>query len=273
MKFPLKPISGVLIFAIMMTTSCRKQTESFATDTTNNYIPLEVGKYIVYQLDSTVFLNFGKIEETHAYQVKFEVNAEVRDNLDRPAYRIFRYTRDSAGTQSWQPDNTYLITPLDNQVEFTDDNLRYIKIHLPIKDGYTWKGNKYLPADPYNTYFLFSNDDAMADWDYYYDGEPEPSVTIEGQNYTDVLTVQEDDESYNVPVVDESSYAARTYSIEKYSKNIGLVYKELILWEQQPNPTLVDPGDPNDPMNHPPVYSYDPFKTGFGIKMWMIDHN
>ena len=114
----------------------------------------------------------------------------------------------------------------------------------------------------------------MADWDYYYNGEPEPSVTLEGQSYTDVLTVQEDDESHNVPVVDQSSYAARTYSSrKKYSKICGLVYKELILWEQQPNPTLVDPGDPNDPINYPPVYSYDPFKTGFGIKMWMIDHN
>jgi hypothetical protein len=228
-------------------------------------MPLQVGKYIVYRLDSTVFLNFGKIERTHPYQVKFEVNAQVQDNLGRPAYRIYRYIRDSAGTKSWQPDNTYMITPLDNQVEFTDDNLRYIKLHLPIKDGYSWKGNKYLPQDPYSDYYLFSNDDAMADWDYYYNGEPEPSVTLEGQNYNDVLTVQEDDESYNIPEVD-SSYASRSYSIEKYSKNIGLVYKELILWEQQPNPTLIDPGPP-------PVYSYDPFKTGFGIKMWMIDHN
>ncbi|MCW3119191.1 MAG: hypothetical protein JWM28_3273 [Chitinophagaceae bacterium] len=261
------------MLAIISVTSCKKQTETFITDTGSDYIPLQTGKYIVYRLDSTVFLNFGKIEQTHAYQVKFEVNAEVQDNLGRPAYRIFRYTRDSAGTQSWQPDNTYLITPLDNQVEFTDDNLRFIKLHLPIKDGYSWKGNKYLPDDPYSFYFLFSNDDAMADWDYYYNGDPEPSVTLEGQSYTDVLTVQEDDESYNVPVIDQSSYAARTYSIEKYSKNIGLVYKELILWEQQPNPTLVDPGDPNDPINYPPVYSYDPFKTGFGIKMWMIDHN
>ena len=265
--------SLILVLTILCFTSCKKQTETFETETGSDYVPLEVGKYIVYQLDSTVFLNFGKIEETHAYQIKLEVNAEVQDNLGRPAYRIFRYIRDSAGTQSWQPDNTYLITPLDNRVEYTDDNLRFIKLALPIKDGFSWKGNSYLPEDPYSAYYLFSNDDDMTNWEYYYDGAPEPSASIEGQNYTDVLTVQEDDESYNVPVVDISSYASRSYSVEKYSKNIGLVYKELILWEQQPNPTLIDPGNPDDPINFPPIYSYDPFKTGFAIKMWMIDHN
>ncbi|MES1215340.1 MAG: hypothetical protein ABUT20_07480 [Bacteroidota bacterium] len=256
-----------MVLFVLSFSSCKKnETETFQTEAITDYLPLEVGKYIVYRLDSTVFSNFGKIEQTNAYQVKFEINAKVQDNLGRDAYRIFRYIRDSAGTQSWQSDNTYLITPLDDQVEFIDDNLRFIKLHLPIKDGYSWKGNKYLPEDPYSDYYLFSNDDAMADWDYYYNGDPEPSVSLEDQTYTDVLTVQEDDESYNVPVVDQSSYAARTYSVEKYSKGIGLVYKELILWEQQPNPTLVDPGPPA-------VYSYDPFKTGFGIKMWMIDHN
>ena len=92
-------VTGLLVLATVTISSCKK-TETFTTDTLSDYMPLQVGKYIVYRLDSTVFLNFGKIEKTDAYQVKFEVNAEVQDNLGRPAYRVYRYIRDSAGTQS-----------------------------------------------------------------------------------------------------------------------------------------------------------------------------
>lgn len=258
-------IFGLLIAAVFTFSSCKK-TETFQTDALTDFMPLQVGKYIVYRLDSTVFLNFGKREETHAYQVKLEVNAEVTDNLGRPAFRIYRYIRDSAGTKSWSPDNTYLATPLFDQIEFTDDNLRFIKLHGPVKNGFNWKGNKYLPEDVYSSFYIFSNDDAMSDWDYYYDGETQATETIENQIYSEVITVQQDDEAYNYPIVDESSYAARNYSIEKFSKGIGMVYKELVLWEQQPNPTLVSAGPP-------PAYTYDPSKSGFGIRMWMIDHN
>jgi hypothetical protein len=254
--------TGLLALAALLVVSCKKTTETFVTEPLENYLPLEVGKYITYRLDSTVFINFGKIEETHKYQVKYEINAQVTDNLGRPGYRVYRYISDSAGTQPWTPDQTLFITALDKQVEVTEDNLRFIKLHLPITDGFSWKGNKYFPDNPYGDLYSFSNDDAMGDWDFTYAGGIAPTETIEDQTYNDVLTVQEDDESYNVPVIDPGSYAARSYSIEKYAKNIGLVYREFILWEQQPNPT-----------GNPPNVTYDPYKVGFGIKLWMIDHN
>jgi hypothetical protein len=72
-----------------------------------------------------------------------------------------------------------------------------------------------------------------------------------------VYTVLEDDESD--PVTGPSDYGSVSLAKEIYSKNIGLVYRELTLWEQQPNYT--------------PPNSYDPYKIGFGIKMWMIAHN
>jgi hypothetical protein len=96
----------------------------------------------------------------------------------------------------------------------------------------------------------------MVDWDFYFDGSSS-SFSYQGQNYTDVYTVEQADEAINVPITDPTAYAANTRSVERYSKNIGLVYRELELWEYQPNPGGAG----------------GPYKTGFGIKMWMIDHN
>jgi hypothetical protein len=247
---------SILAVATVALFSCNKK-EDYVSDKLSDYIPLSVGKYITYRLDSMVFTGFGRVTEIHKYQVKHVIDALITDNIGRPSYRVYVYIRDSAGLQSWLPaGNTYLITPLEDQVEVTENNLRFIKMHLPVKDGFSWKGNKYLPSTaggPYNQLFGFNNDDNMYDWDYYYDGNPS-SFSYRGVNYTNVQTVEEANESVNVPIVTPNAYAYRSRAVEKYSKNIGLVYREYELWDYQ--------------TNTPP-----PYKVGFGITMWMIDHN
>jgi hypothetical protein len=146
--------------------SCEKKTEQFTTESIAEYLPLTVGKYITYRIDSTVFMNFGTVQEIHRYQVKHVVDAQVPDNLGRPSYRIIRYLRDSTGTQPWVENGTYFITNLTDQAEVIEDNLRYIKLHLPFKLNTDWKGNKYLSDDPFASLYTFNNDDDMNDWDY-----------------------------------------------------------------------------------------------------------
>jgi len=127
-----------------------------------------------------------------------------------------------AGTQPWTPNGSYFITVLSDQVEVIEDNLRFIKIHMPVKEGFSWKGNRHLSDNPYNSLYNFSNDDNMADWDFYFDTF-ESSFSYKGKNYSDVWTIESADETYNVPIVDANAYAARTRAVDRYSKNIGLV--------------------------------------------------
>lgn len=243
---------AVILFSLV---SCSEK-EEFQTEALTDYIPVTPGKYITYRLDSLVFPNFGRNTETHSYQEKHVIDALI-DTLGHPSYRVYRYIRDSAGLQPWLPlaGGTYYITISNDQIEVVENNLRFIKLHTPIRDGYNWRGNRYIPTDPYGSVYTFSNDDNMEDWDYFYDG-PSTSFSYANKNYDDVFTVEETDENYNVPIVDATAYAARSRAVERYSKNIGLVYREYEMWEYQPNL-----GGPS------------PYKVGFGIKMWMIDHN
>lgn len=236
--------------------SCNEKTEVITTEALSDYLPLTVGKYITYRIDSLVFTNFGRVTETHKYQVKHQVDAQIVDNMGRTSFRVYRFIRDSAGTQPWVPSGSYFITPLPDQVEVIEDNLRFIKLHLPMSDGFSWKGNRYLPTDAYSPLYNFSNDDNLEDWDFYYDGEP-GSFSYRGINYSNVYSIEETNESFNVPITSPGSFATRSRAVEKYAKNIGLVYREYELWEYQPNPGG----------------SGGPYKTGFGITMWMIDHN
>jgi hypothetical protein len=257
-------ITRLSILAVLLTTlfSCNEK-EEFTTEALEDYMPLTVGKYITYRLDSLVFTSFGRTIETHKYQVKHIIDAKITDNEGHTSYRIFTFIRDSVNTSSWtasQPwinSATYYITPLADQIEQVEENnFRFIKLHLPIKENFTWKGNRYLPSQPYEPIYTFSNDDNMGAWNYTYDSFLS-TFSYRGINYSNVYSVEQIDEKFNVPITVPTAYAAKSRSVEKYSKTIGLIYREHELWEYQPNTGG----------------SGGPYKTGFGITMWMIDHN
>ncbi len=256
----MKPIQSMrlLCFALLFVSaciSCKKETEELTVEPLSDYQPTQTGKYIIYQLDSTVFTNFGTVTSVRSYQEKQEVDAEFTDNEGRKAYRIFRSLRAADGTGPWAPAGTFAVIPQRNTVEVVENNLRFVKLASPVKPEGTWKGNRFLPEEPYTTSFAFSNDDNMADWDYTYTNTGE-TINLNGQAINDVITVEHINESANAPVVQPGAYGFINYSIAQYAKGIGLVYEELTMWEYQPNPG-----------------GSSGYRTGFGVKRSMIEHN
>ena len=135
------------IFLLMVVASavffsaCKKSIRSTVNRIgERDYSPLQVGKYITYNLDSTIFINFGTKDTVVKYQVKHQMDALISDNLGRPAYRIIRYIRKSAANP-WVPDNTFMAVATEFDIEFVENNIRFLKLKSPVRDGYTWKGN------------------------------------------------------------------------------------------------------------------------------------
>lgn len=244
----MKKYFGLALLLIILLTACNKQNELYTTAPLSDYFPLQVGKYITYNLDSTVFIHFGTKDTIIKYQVKDSIETKITDNLGRPSYRIVRYLRKDP-SQAWSASNTFMATPTPNTIEFIENNLRFVKLILPIKENNTWNGNQYLTSDPYPA-FAFAND-FMAGWVYTYQQINAP-LTVGTYNLNNTLTVTEIDYSFGNPQIAGTQYAERTYSIEKYAKTIGLVYKEFLHWEYQAN-----------------TNSY----KGFGVKLTLADHN
>lgn len=254
MNFPFTLRFSLIVCTVVLFFSCSKKEEYLSDPVSDYMIKLEPGKYITYRLDSLVFTNFNANAETHRYQVKHVVDQQITDNQGRPSWRIFTYLSDSTGTEPWTPNGTYMITPLDKQTEVIEDNLRVIRLHAPVREGYGWLGNTHLSDNPYGSVYDFSNDDNMKDWEFYYDIF-ESSWSYRDQDYTDVITVEQQDDADNVPILNPNNYGYINRSVEKYSKTIGMVYRKYEIWEYQPHP------------------SGTPYKTGFGITLWMVDHN
>src|SRR5437870_11440380 len=113
----LKFFPFILIFATgALLISCKKQ-DKFTSASVSEYYPLQVGKYITYNLDSTVFINFNKKDTIISYEVQDRVDSQIVDNIGRPAFMIHRFIRKNS-TQSWLPNNTFMAVPTENSIEF-----------------------------------------------------------------------------------------------------------------------------------------------------------
>ncbi len=238
----------ITIVSAAIFTSCSKDSEVLDVPSVNDYSPFVVGKYITYNLDSTVFINFGTKDTVIKYQVKHQVDAKITDNLGRPAFRIIRYIRKSAA-DSWVPDNTFMAIPTDFAMEFVENNMRFIKLKGPVKDAFTWKGNSYI-----DTYSLNSNVKYLDDWDYTYDSV-DVKKTIGSFTLDSTLHVAQRNEVIGNPS-DPASYSEINFSSENYAKGLGLFYRNFLHIEYQPA--------------RPGVGAY---RVGYGVKMTMIDHN
>ncbi|WP_462255302.1 hypothetical protein [Ferruginibacter sp.] len=234
-----KQISFLAIASLIFFSACKKSTEELATAPVSDYYPLTVGKYITYSLDSVVYYtNFGVSAVIKSYQVKHLVEAQITDNLGRPAYRIIRYIR-SFSNAPWVADNVFMAIPSQNSIEFVENNLRFLKLKGPIRQDYNWKGNTYI-----NTTSLSSTLKYLDDWDYAYD-----SLNVPAQ--IGAVTI---DSTIKVAEIDNQTAIDRTFSEAKYAKGIGLVYRNFLYWNKgNVNGTFSD--------------------ASYGVIMKMIDHN
>jgi len=217
-------LAGVV--AALLFSACKKETEEFQTAALSEYVPLEVGKYITYQLDSFRYLPFSMQSVVTSFEVKFLVDAQITDNLGRPAFRIVRYIRKTPA-DPWLPDNTFNAVNTGDVYEFTDNNLRFLKLRSPIRNGFSWKGNSYI-----NTTSQYSDFRFLDGWDYTYDSLDAPLV-LGSINLDNTLKVNQRDEIIGNPE-DPNSYSEKNYSVEYYAKGIGLVYKRFLHSEYQP---------------------------------------
>jgi hypothetical protein len=238
-----------LFFVSLFSVSCKKEKDSFSSASVNDYFPLQVGKYITYNLDSTVFINFGERDTIISYQAQDRVDAQITDNLGRPGYRIIRYIRKDS-FEDWVPNNTFMIIPGFNSLEYVENNLRFLKLEVPIKQDFSWKGNSYI-----DTYSVNSDLKYLDDWDYVYDSVDVP-LTINSLSFDSTIKVFErDDYNGSDPSDPTTGYADKTYAYEKYAKGVGLIYREFLHWEYQGCVC--------------PEHGY----KGYGVKLSIIDHN
>lgn len=228
---------GALLIAV---TSCNK-SETLSIDFHYNYFPVQVGKYVSYDVDSITYtyISGGTPQrDTVRYQTKELIADTFYDNQNQLNYRLEVYRRNNA-SENWSIWKVWSTKVNTTNAQKDEDELNFIKLIFPPKEGATWDGNIYLPeTDPYK---VFRN------WNYNYSSVHQP-YTVNGLSFDSTLTVN---------LVDAQLAIEKTFRKEVYAKNVGLIDQQWEYLNTQTVPANYNNGNLN----------------GFRIRMRVFEYN
>jgi len=186
--------------------SCKKDADTLKPRNLNqNYAGLTVGKYVIYDVDSTFYNVPFNIDTNYKFQIKEVVDSKYIDAQGNDAYKIIRYKKDTSISQNWVHQVVWNATINTSNYQKVEDNVRFVKLIFPIKSNKIWNGNSM------NT---------LSSWDYEYTATHQTELI--GNTILDsVTTVTQFDDENEILI-------QRQFYQEKYAANIGMVYKESI---------------------------------------------
>lgn len=193
----------ILISVTLILFSCsKKEEENLTPDIGSDYAGLEVGKWVVYNVDSITYDDFDSSIDTASYQIREVVDSKFLDLGDDEAFKIVRYRRD-ADTLAWNIIDIWSSKITATNFQKTEENIKYVKLIFPVKKSKTWNGNSM-------------NNRSNLEYEYNY---IDKSETLGGKSLSNVLRVIQGGEDGLDNLINP------TFFEEKYAKGIGMVYK------------------------------------------------
>ncbi|MFT6740636.1 MAG: hypothetical protein ACJAVF_002145 [Paraglaciecola sp.] len=202
--------------------SCKTEKDTFQLETGEEYFPLTVGKYVEYEMDSTIYDPNGmEMVRQSITQLREEIVDTLRNANDELIYKIEQFTR-FGDTTPWTIQNVYTTSITNNQAQRTEENLKFIKMTFPLRDNQSWNGNAFIDEGTIVT-VAGETIEMFKGWDYRVK-EVDLVDTIGGQIFEPVVLIEQAD--------NENAIELRR-SVEKYAPNVGLIYKEISIFDTQ----------------------------------------
>lgn len=195
---------GVVLLALV---ACKKEKNTFP-DQGYGYFPDEVGKYVVYDVDSIVYDDFNGSVDTFRFQVKEHIQSMYFDNSSRKTQRIERFKKIynkniSYSNLPWVLSDVWAANRTATTAEKVEENIRYVKLAFTVQQGKKWNGNAQNTA-------------TAQDYEY---TEVNVPASVASCSFDSTLTVTQ---------LDKENLIEKQYYKEVYAKNVGLVYKQVI---------------------------------------------
>jgi len=188
-------------------------------DSPEDFYPLEVGKYWIYQVDSTIYdESSGNICLTSGF-VKEEL-VSILSEGDLTTVYVLERSYKTQESDPWVVD-VWTLTKGRNYIQRREENLGFIKMQTPLRVGNTWEGNQFD-----QDFILTVKDEAIAiykNWSYEV-LELNVAEEINGTSYDDLMVIKQ---------ADDENLIERRYSVEKYARDIGMVHREMEILNTQ----------------------------------------
>ncbi|MBX2816201.1 MAG: hypothetical protein KTR24_09390 [Saprospiraceae bacterium] len=214
----------LLRFLIMLTgltlilQSCSEQEDPIPESLYGyEYFPLELGQSRTYQVDSIQFdigSNGAPIQDSSRFYLREDFVEVFENQLGEQIYRIERYRAPDLDGP-WVVWDVTTESRTVNQAFRTENNIRYINLVFPAKEGTRWDGNAFVDEDRI-VLVRGSSLQMFRNWSYEITSSDVPEE-IGPLTYPEVMTVQQAADTNLIEI---------RYSLEKYAKGVGRVYHE-----------------------------------------------
>jgi hypothetical protein len=191
-----------LLAVVAFVSSCKKDSVIPPDPFYRDYFPTEVGSYITYDCDSIVYDDFNQTVDTFRFQIKEYYQSEFTDNAGRRAIRLERYKKTS-DTTNWFLKDVWFVIATDDQVEKIEEDVRYIKMVFPVKEGKDWNVNALNSLGERN--YIYENAHKVFD--------------------TGTLSF---DSTVTVINTDPENLVEEYRNTETFASGVGMVYKRLV---------------------------------------------
>ena len=206
----------ILILVVFATifTSCKKDTIVPDTEIDYSYVNHTIGNWIEYDVTEITIDKASDVYDTTHYYIKEIVTEKFIDLSDNESNRIERFIRYNTNS-NWIIKDVWSAQIVENSYQKVEEDVRFKRLVFPSDSGKTWNGNIFNTLDEQN-YVITSVDEYEI---------------VNSLAFDSVLTVTQ---------ANELNLIEKNYAIEKFAKNIGLIYKEnCYIYSNE-----VDPGKP-----------------------------
>lgn len=185
---------------ILITYGCNSGEKP--AETGAKYFPLKVGNSWIYDVNEVIYDSLIQ-NKKNSYQERYEIVDQIKSQLNEDTYIFYISSRTNDAnpwvySQTWSAKISIL-----NEVIVNEENISYLRILLPVRDGLSWKGNKYNTIESSRSNGRIDNF-VIKDF---------------RKSYKEFVSTFMVEESNDVNL----SYSDVRYSI--YAENVGLVYR------------------------------------------------
>ncbi|WP_370086987.1 hypothetical protein [Ekhidna sp.] len=195
-----KWLRGILLLVAGVGISCSESRKADPSTLGYDFYPLNIGQYRIYDVEEIKYLVSGF--DTTVFQLRETIFDSI-SSIDQTVYLLRRDIR-ADDTAPWKSDSVWSVTSTSNYLSISENNIPYIKLTFPVKEGRDWDANSLNSKDPSTSYYQ-SMSNSIID-----------SVGTESHMRVIIEDIEE-----NVTGVDLRS--------EVYARGIGLVEKDYLV--------------------------------------------
>jgi hypothetical protein len=186
---------------LLFVAACTSSIEPDGSRLGFDYYPLEIGYATVYEIEENEYQVNGTLN-TRFYQLKEVASDTFRTLSGQKAYRLERFVRDNA-SRPWEIDSVWSVVKTTTQVIKTENNIPFIKLVFPLREGLRWNGNAL-------------------------NNQGERIYEVQDFRRPTRIDILDFERSLRVRQFNDSSLVTQLKSEEMYAQNVGLIYAEKI---------------------------------------------